>query len=845
MSCRDVSVTPGVGSPALPLIFFAATWLICFSADAEINVVAHYRMGEDGCGTNNRPRDGSNLYHFAMDQNGSTVQVSSNSHAPGSTSCYIFTAGDQSFYDIGLDCLEDYVGIELWARTSYFSQNNRNIFGTGGNSAGLNLAYDAVRGGFGGAIASVAYVGDPYLPSSTNEWVHLALVRDGGVAAFYVNGQQYGTTSSSAPMDGTTARMGAATSEGFLGAVDELRIFTFSPGQFGAGDLLVSSAGGAPVITLEPSGGVFYSGTTVSQVVASVGTPPLSYQWYREGALLNDQTNGILLLTSVLSSQSGGYWAVVSNSLGAATSRTVTITITDIRTLAPANVPNAWQRTQIARKYGMFSHFGINTFVNQEWTDGTIPASTYAPAAIDADGWVRTAKQAGMHYFIVIAKHHDGFCLWDSAYTTYDVASSGNTTDVVRLVADACSKYGVQLAIYYSLWDRHEPTYSASFDPGYISYMKNQIIELLTHYGPVCELWLDGAWDKSRTAWKLQELYDLVKTLQPNCLMGVNNTIALPGNLETSVAVGSQQEGYPMRYFPSDFRLSDPNLPRFPDPKIFSNGVDRYYLPFEATVTVAAGDHWFYNTGDTGAKSVGTICRDYDICTAQSNAFVLNLSPDRAGQQLVSNTNAILQAAYRLGLAPGKLAPVNLAEGKSATASAVWESDSTYAAGKAFDADPDSRWASGPAGATNGWLEVDLGAPAQFDRIIINEYSSRIQSFTLEYWDGFVWNSLTNGTTIGECRRMDFAAVVGSKVRLSILYTTDAASIYMVKIQDSQTGDIELGMDAQTGQIILDWPFGMLQQADEVAGPYTNIPSGVAPWQILPVGNRAFYRVRL
>ncbi|MBA4388181.1 MAG: hypothetical protein C0404_09385 [Verrucomicrobia bacterium] len=827
------------------LLLVSATVMVCTCANAGINVLAHYRFGEDGVGTNNRPADSSNSYHFAADQNGSAVQVSTNGHAPGSTSCYVFTAGDQGFSDMGLNCPEDNVGMEIWVRTASFSQNDRNIFGTGGNAAGLNLAYDSVRGGFGGAIAFIAYVGDPYLPASTNEWVHLALVRESGVATFYVNGQPWGAASASVPTDGAVARLGAATSPAFLGGVDELRIFTFSPGQFNADELLIYESG-APVIVSEPSDGMFYSGATASAVAVAVGAQPLAYQWYWDGALLTSQTNGTLSLPSVSASQSGGYWVVVTNSGGAVTSRTATITITDIHTLAATNVPNAWQRTQIARRYGMFSHFGINTFANLEWSDGTIPASTYAPTAIDADGWVRTAKLAGMHYFIVIAKHHDGFCLWDSAYTTYDVASSGNTNDVVRLVADACSKYGIQLAIYYSLWDRHEAAYASNFDPGYINYMKNQIRELLTNYGPVCELWLDGAWDKSRDAWKLPELYDLVKTLQPGCLMGVNNTIALPGSLETSVQVGNQQEGYPMRYFPSDFRLSDPYLPKFPDPKIFSNAVDRYYLPFEATVTVAAGDHWFYNTTDTAAKSVGAICRYYDICTAQSNSFVLNLSPDRNGRHLASNTNAILQAAYMLGLAPGKLPPANLAEGKPASVSAVWNDDvATYGAGKVVDADPDSRWACGPAGTTNAWLEVDLGAPTLFDRVIVNEFSTRIQNFSLEYWNGASWNTLTNGTTIGEARRMDFPPVVGSKLRLNVLYATEAVSIYMIKVQNSMTGDIELGLESKDGQLLLDWPFGMLQHAGEVAGPYTNIPSGVGPWRVVPSESKGFYRVRL
>ena len=121
----------------------------------------------------------------------------------------------------------------------------------------------------------------------------------------------------------------------------------------------------------------------------------------------------------------------------------------------PALVPNAGQRAQIERKFGMFIHFGINTFGNVEWSHGDILAERYRPAEIAADEWVRTAFEAGMNYVVLVTKHHDGFCLWDTAYTDYCVRESGNPTDVVKEVSKACEKYGVKLGLYYSLWDRN------------------------------------------------------------------------------------------------------------------------------------------------------------------------------------------------------------------------------------------------------------------------------------------------------------------------------------------------------------------------------------------------------
>ena len=104
-------------------------------------------------------------------------------------------------------------------------------------------------------------------------------------------------------------------------------------------------------------------------------------------------------------------------------------------------------------------NFGVNTFSGDEWSDGTVPVSAYNPTRLDCDQWVRVARDAGFRYVLLITKHHDGFCLWDSKYTDYDVASSPVKTDVVGEVSKACKKYGLQFAIYYSLWDRHEPLY--------------------------------------------------------------------------------------------------------------------------------------------------------------------------------------------------------------------------------------------------------------------------------------------------------------------------------------------------------------------------------------------------
>jgi len=332
----------------------------------------------------------------------------------------------------------------------------------------------------------------------------------------------------------------------------------------------------------------------------------------------------------------------------------------------PSDQPNKAQLKQIERKYGMFIHFGINTFHDMEWTDGSKPASSYKPETIDAEQWIKAAKDAGMKYVILITKHHDGFCLWDSKYTDYDVGNSSNTTNVVEAVAKACKKYDIGLGLYYSLWDRkangndyitqkHPFIYrdNPKLDKEYNSYMIRQLNELMDiaeeQKVPIVEFWFDGGWTKANTRWPLKEIYQTIKSREPECQIGVNWTIGLPGNPDYhAVYPKDQKEGYPIRYFPSDFRLGDPFLPSENDPKIFTHNGKRYYLPWESTVCISK--RWFYNSTDTIFKSVDELADLYKRSTDQNNILVLNCPPDREGKLRSKDIELLKELRERLNL---------------------------------------------------------------------------------------------------------------------------------------------------------------------------------------------------
>ncbi len=318
----------------------------------------------------------------------------------------------------------------------------------------------------------------------------------------------------------------------------------------------------------------------------------------------------------------------------------------------PSNEPNEAQLKQIERKYGMFIHFGINTFHDMEWTDGSKPASSYEPTNIDAEQWVKTAKDAGMKYVILITKHHDGFCLWDSQFTEYDVSNSGNATNVVEAVAKACKKHNIGLGLYYSLWDRNvnSNVKNTELDSAYNSYMLKQLDELMNitqEHTNLVEFWFDGGWLKQNNQWPIKEIYQTIKSREPECQIGVNWSIGLPENPDHHpVLPEDQKEGYPIRYFPSDFRLGDPYLPVKNDPKIFTHNGEEYYMPWESTVCIS--QRWFYNTTDTIFKPIDELVELFKVATAQDNILILNCPPNREGKIRSKDTEILTELRERL-----------------------------------------------------------------------------------------------------------------------------------------------------------------------------------------------------
>lgn len=464
--------------------------------------------------------------------------------------------------------------------------------------------------------------------------------------------------------------------------------------------------------------------------------------------------------------------------------------------IIPSNLPNQTQQKMMERGYGMFIHFGINTFGETEWSDGSIPVEKYNPTRLDCDQWVRVARDAGFRYVLLTTKHHEGFCLWNSKHTDYDVASSPVKTDVVAEVSKACKKYGLEFAIYYSLWDQKEPSYKDKDPEKYVDYMCKQLTELLTNYGPICELWFDGGWDRKEKDWNLPRVYDLVKRLQPHCAVGVNHTIVLKENERKFALPDSMitDNKYFFQYFPSDFRLWDPKIAHKKDKKQYLHEGESYYVPFEHTICISKYWSWFGKKVPQPTRDLDELEELFYWCTDNGNTLVMNIPPDQTGRIREHEANAIIALGRRLGLNRDKPLPVNgqfVSMDAQAHATSVYENDlHEYGASMAVDGGMQTRWAAADTLAT---LTVTLDERETFNKISIFEYqdeqyasdgfsnirTNRIQEYNISILQENKWETIYVGNeSMGDCKVIRFPRLYhASKIRLEITKATAPPSI--------------------------------------------------------------------
>ena len=397
-----------------------------------------------------------------------------------------------------------------------------------------------------------------------------------------------------------------------------------------------------------------------------------------------------------------------------------------------------WQRDELA----MFLHFGVNTFTNREWGDGTESPTIFNPANLDTRQWARAAKAGGFRTLILTAKHHDGFCLWPTRTTMHSVASSpwrGGQGDVLRELVDACRAESLKVGVYVSPWDRNASVYGDS--ARYNNFYIEQLTELLTGYGPIAEVWFDGANGEGpngkKQTYDWPRVWGTVRQHQPNAVIfsDAGPDVRWIGN-ERGVA-GT-----------TNWSAVDPSVVPFPGAsgdavmRMLQQGDPNgsAWRPGETDVSIRGG--WFYHPAeDARVKSVDDLVGLYFTSVGRNSKLLLNVPPTRAGllhEGDVANLGAMhtqLRGLFATDLA--------------AHHKAVWRATGTRTA----------------------VLDIDLGRAALVSMADLREDIARGQAaarYTLAGADSGDWQVLARGTTIGYRKLDRFAPARVRRVRLSI-----------------------------------------------------------------------------
>jgi alpha-L-fucosidase len=491
----------------------------------------------------------------------------------------------------------------------------------------------------------------------------------------------------------------------------------------------------------------------------------------------------------------------------------------------------AWMRLERT----FFLHFGVNTFNEVEWGSGREEPAIYNPTELDANQWMRAITNFGGKMIVLVAKHHDGFCYWPSRYTAHTVAASpwrGGKGDEVREVADAAQAHGVKLAVYLSPADLYQlrtnpknpagyygngssnqlsviPTDPASFQsnpakgraptPGfthytyvvddYNRYFLNQLYELLTEYGPIGEVWFDGANpDPSvHETYNYAAWYDLINRLQPGAvIMGKGPDVRWVGN-ESGVGRTTEWSVIPLPTAPGKFTWPDWGDNDLGSRAKLKPGSHLWWYPAEVNTTVLGGSQWFW----ARHKQPRTVTQLVDIFymgVGRNGNLLLNLSPDKRGLvpdnqlEVLSRTAEIINETFA----------TDLAKGGKLTADTV---NATNGAALALDGNLDTWWEAAP-GKTNGTVTLALPKAVTFDVVSLQEAvdhrGQRIESFAIETWNGSAW-------VVAEKIQSDELTTVGHRrlIRLKAPVTTDQVRIRIISSRLEPTL-AELGLFKQS-----------------------------------------------
>ena len=399
-------------------------------------------------------------------------------------------------------------------------------------------------------------------------------------------------------------------------------------------------------------------------------------------------------------------------------------------------LPTKQQVDWLRMEWYAFVHFGLNTYTNREWGYGDESPRLFNPGDFDAEAIVRTFKGAGMNGMIYTAKHHDGFCTWPTLSTGHNITESpwkGGKGDVVREFADACRKHNFPFGTYLSPWDRNCAEYGRK---GYLDVYYKQIEELLTQYGPIFEIWFDGAMGgdgyyggarqhrnigQADTYYNYEQVVRNIRQLQPDCIIW---GAAKRGD----VVWGGSEKGFV----------------KYP----LWNVQNNKWISLEGDTPIN-GRGWFWHPGQANnVKSPEHLMQVYMSSVGRGANLILNLAPDRDGRLDAADV-ASLEAFGRMR---SRLLAKDYALGAKVTASEVRGGDKRFGGQALTDGDMESYWCPEDA-TTTPTAEIELPEPATFDVIRLREQirlGQRVEAFRVDAWVDGAWKTIVESGKPGE-----------------------------------------------------------------------------------------------
>lgn len=420
-----------------------------------------------------------------------------------------------------------------------------------------------------------------------------------------------------------------------------------------------------------------------------------------------------------------------------------------------------------------FIHFTTNTFTDLEWGYGDESPEIFNPTDLDAEQWVTVLKETGFKGVILTSKHHDGFCLWPSKYTDHTIKNSpykDGKGDIVREVSDACKKHGLKFGIYLSPWDRNRSDYG---EESYVQYYRKQLDELLTGYGPVFEMWFDGAnggdgyYGGARETRKIDNktYYDwpttinFARTLQPDMLFFSDGgpDIRWVGNERGYVGETNWNTITPDTLYAGKHGINE----------ILNTGSEdgTNWIPGEVDVSIRPG--WFYHEHeDDKVKTPEQLFDIYLTSVGRGSVLLLNMPPDRRGLihesdiESLKGFRKLLDSTFEHDLTKEAKIYASNTRGKS----------SKFDVTNMINDDKNSYWAT-DNDVNHATIGVEFKTPVSVSYIVLQEYirlGQRVKSFNIEVLENDTWTEVYRGTTVGYKRIAKLKnSVTTSQIRIN------------------------------------------------------------------------------